>query len=635
MHHAQRPTYVPYIDGLRGIAVLSVVLFHLSIPAFKGGYVGVDIFFVISGFLITRIVADEMKAGTFSFASFYARRVRRIFPALFAMMFLTSFAAIVFLGPHQFSEFFKALRMASAQVPNIFFSREVDYFAIGHENSPLLHTWSLGVEEQFYLLWPLLLLALHRLLGLRSSRFAMLMLLAVSLGISEYLVRTNSIHAFYLLHSRAWELALGGLVALNVLPSIKQTHGSDALSLLGAALVVLSILFYDKESFPGLRAIPPCLGTALLLYTGQASSGIAHKLLSWRPLVVIGLVSYSLYLWHWPIISFYTGYFGDDLGLATQFIIGILSLATAYLSYRFVEKPFRTYSHQPQKILAAGIVTIVLFIVASNGIKNENDAPWRVNYQTVEDARSPHPLDKVCSVEGGAFNKEDCIIGPNKDKYEVILVGDSHASHYTPAVLEWARSRNLTVRLFMRGACSTWVITDDIKTKNGKVDTYCMELTNAFYETLRSDASIQYVILGLMNAHGTYDVRLSLERIKSFGKQTVFLGQVPTFKDDPHECQIKNNLLISKWFPRKDATDGCMELDHQYSESVIGASRSSIRPLLDDLEIDYFEPTPFMQTPFDRDGRFMYLDTNHLNRYGALHLSGPFIAFMTAIGDGD
>lgn len=629
MQQAQRLTYVPFIDGLRGVAVLSVLLFHLDIQIITGGYVGVDVFFVISGFLITRIVANELKSGTFSFSYFYARRVRRIFPALFAMMFLTSFAAIIFLGPHQFSEFFKALRMASAQISNIFFSREVDYFSIDHENSPLLHTWSLGVEEQFYLLWPLFLLAIHRLIGLHSARFALLLLLAVSLGLSEYLVRTNSLHAFYLLHSRAWELALGGLVALNVLPSIRQVRASDAVSLLGAALLVLPLFLYEKGDFPGVKAIPPCLGTALLLYTGQARVGIAHKLLSWRPLVFIGLLSYSLYLWHWPIISFYTGYFGGDLALHTKFSIGALSLLIAYASYRLVEKPFRTYRLQPRKTLAVGVVMILLFIVASNGIKNENDAPWRVNYQTVEDVRLPHPLDKVCSIEGGAYNRSDCIIGPNKDQYEVILVGDSHASHYTPTVLEWARTKNLTVRLFMRGACSSWLITDDIKMKNGKVDRYCMELTNAFYETLHSDASIQYVILGLMNASGTSDVRLSLERVKSFGKRTVFLGQVPMFRDDPHECQIKNNLLISKWFPRNDTTEGCMELDHQYSENAIGASRSSLLPLLDDLDIDYFDPTAFMQTPFDHDGHFMYLPESVTLPRRTPHPTGECASNMT------
>jgi len=183
--------YLPYIDSLRGVSVLSILLFHIDIVYFSGGYIGVDIFFVISGYLITKIIARDIQSGNFSFSKFYARRIRRIFPALFTMLFWASIAAILFLGPVQFYDFFKSFRMASGQISNLFFSREVDYFAIGNDTAPLLHTWSLGVEEQFYLVWPAFLLVIHKIWGITRGQFTLIVLLLLSLILSEYLVHTN------------------------------------------------------------------------------------------------------------------------------------------------------------------------------------------------------------------------------------------------------------------------------------------------------------------------------------------------------------------------------------------------------------------------------------------------------------
>ncbi len=630
MNHTQNPDYRPYIDGLRGIAVLTILLFHIDIAFFGGGFIGVDIFFVISGYLITRIISKDMREGRFSFWNFYARRIKRIFPALFVMLLLTSLATIVFLGPHQYYEFFKALRMTSGQISNFYFAQEVDYFAPGNDHSPLLHTWSLGVEEQFYLLWPLLLLLTHKFLGPGRSLIALSVLLFLSLGVSEYLVRTDAMAAFYYLHARAWELALGGIVALNVLPPLRARLPNELAGAAGLALVLYAAIFYQNADFPGLKAAIPCLGAALFLYAAQQGPGLAHKILSARAFVFTGLVSYSLYLWHWPIVAYYKSYFSTELTLTVQIQMLILSFVLAYISWRWIEQPFRQMRVAPKKVVAAALGLIVTFIVASNVVKNENDAGWRVTYDVVEHVRSPHTLDKICSVEGGAMNTKDCIIGPNKDAYEVILVGDSHASHYTPTVLDWAQENGLTVRIFLRGACRTWVESADIKVKNGRIDHDCMALTQSFYETLATDDSIRYVFLGLLMPKDTDDIRHSIAKIKSYGKTTIFLGQVPMFRDDPHECQIRNNLLITRWFPR-DAVD-CMALDKDYADARIAETHQSILPLLREYGIAYFDPAPFIQTPFDSAGRFMYLDTNHLNRYGAAHLAPHLKDFLGAGG---
>lgn len=626
MDNKNNKAYLPYIDGLRAVSVLTILMFHLDITFFRGGFIGVDIFFVISGYLITRIITREIAAGTFSFANFYARRIRRIFPALFVMLFLTSFAAVVFLGAREFSEFFKALRFASGQVSNILFSREVDYFAAGNRNNPLLHTWSLGVEEQFYLLWPVMLIAVHKFLGLGRSLLVLGLLLVVSLAASEYLVRTNAMDAFYLLHSRAWELAMGGIVALNVIPHLTSQKWIETVSAFGLFLIMVAALFFNDTRFPGLKAVIPCLGAALFIYSAQQGQGWAHKLLSTPALVFIGLISYSLYLWHWPVIAFYKSYFGMHLTMPVQMGMAVLSFALAYLSYRLVEQPFRHAGKSPRKVTGVGLALVVTFIVTSNLVKDENEAGWRVTYKADKAVMKPHDLYEPCATEGGAYDKDRCIIGPHKDRYEVILVGDSHASHYVPTVLDWAEGEGLTVRIFLRGACQTWVESKDVKMKAGAVDTYCMDLTRAFYETLEKDKSIQYVFLGLMGMGDTPDIRHSLEKIKTYGKATYFLGRVPVFSDDPHQCQIKNHLLISKWFPRDNTN--CLALDREYSDSMILPARDGFTPLLQELDIPYFDPLPFMDTAFDKEGHFLYMDSNHLNRYGGQYLAPYLRDFM-------
>lgn len=612
------PYYLPHIDGLRGISVLAILLYHLDFAFFGGGFVGVDVFFIISGFLITQLIAREIAAGSFSFANFYARRIKRIFPALFVMLFITSLGAILFLGAREYSQFFQALRAASGQISNILFSREIDYFAIGNKNNPLLHTWSLGVEEQFYFVWPLILFFTHKLWGMKRAVIVLGAVLVTSLCISEYMVRTNAIDAFYLLHSRGWELAMGGLIGLGAIPALRKQWGIELASLMGCVLIILSVIFYHEDGFPGLKAILPCLGAALFIYSAQHGQGMAHKIISSRPLVFTGLISYSLYLWHWPLIAFYKSYFTPTLSPTVQIIIAVLSFALAYLSFKFVERPFRHMNFPAKRVIGYGLAAIVVFVVSSNLIKDENEAGWRVTYKADKAVLRANNLYKTCAVDGGAFDRDSCIIGPNKDEYEVILAGDSHAAHYIPTVLEWAKSKDLTVRIFLRGACRTFVQSDEQIIRQGKVDSYCMELGKAFYETLDQDKNIQYVFLGLMLAEGTDDVKAALNKIDGYHKKTYFLGSVPIFEHDPHQCHIKNNLLVSKIFPRP--AQNCMEIDPAYSDARIAQSHNSLKPVLAALKIPYFDPLPYMQTLYDKDGHFMFMDTDHLNQYGGIHL---------------
>jgi peptidoglycan/LPS O-acetylase OafA/YrhL len=609
---------MPHVDGLRGIAVLSVLLFHLDIASIGGGFIGVDIFFVISGYLITGIISRQMEEKRFSFKDFYARRIKRIFPALFAMLFFSSFGAILFLGPVDYGHFFKSLRMASAQVANFHFAQEVDYFSAGHENAPLLHTWSLGVEEQFYLIWPLLLLLAYRIKTIGGARLMLGAIFVASLITSEYLVRIDMMQAFYMLHSRAWELALGGLIALGTFNALKDILRMKWVSALGLILIAFSVTSLGVVRFPGINAVLPCVGTALILFSAHTkTSCITTRILSLKPLVFTGLISYSLYLWHWPLISFYKGYFSDVLSIQAQISIFVLSYIFAYLSYRLVEQPVRNSKIGPWKTITLGLLTIILFIVGSNIIKNESKASWRVSYNMDESIIRGHPLNKACLIEGGAYNTEECIIGPNKSRYEVIVAGDSHAWNYRAALTQWAQDKNLTIRLFMRSACPSWVLHDTPRIRNGKPDITCQTLAKDFHDLIVNSPHIKYVFIGNLMAKGNHNERISIERLASKDKTIIFLGQTPLYKSDPHQCRIKDNLMISNWFPRHSK---CDDLTHTHSNEKIRKAQSTLRPILEKNGIAYFDPLPFMPIPEDSEGRFMFKDRSHINVYGAMHL---------------
>lgn len=296
--------YRPDIDGLRAVAVLAVVLFHAGISSISGGFVGVDVFFVISGFLITTIIVKEIRRGDFSLTVFYERRIRRILPAFFVVMLFSAVVAYSLLLPQDFENFGKSLVAASLSVSNLLFWRESGYFDSTAELKPLLHTWSLGVEEQFYLFFPLLLMFIARFFKQRWTLWIVLIAFS-SLLLSAWGAKHQPSATFYLLPTRAWELALGGLLAMGGVPPIHQRFWREIEALLGLGLIVWGISALTPESsFPGLNALYPCLGAALVIHAGSSGPSMVGNVLSWRPLVLIGLISYSLYLWHWPLLVF-------------------------------------------------------------------------------------------------------------------------------------------------------------------------------------------------------------------------------------------------------------------------------------------------------------------------------------------
>lgn len=338
--------YRPEIDGLRAVAVIPVILFHAAIPGFSGGFVGVDIFFVISGFLITSIIVADMEGPTgFSIVRFYERRARRILPALFAMLAISTLAAYVVLLPTELWEYGKNLLGAALFFSNITHMFQGGYFGGPVELKPLLHTWSLSVEEQFYVLYPLFVVVFFRIFGHRGLIVSVGIASLASLALAHWAGPRHPTLNFFLLPTRAWELGLGGLCALYLerhsLPSGKWRNPIAAL---GLAMVFYAIFRLDETvQFPGLWALVPVLGTVLILLFSSTGT-LVHRLLSWRPVVGIGLISYSAYLWHQPLLAFTRLGFQPAPSPLTLAALIAATFGLAYGSWRWIEKPFRIKS---------------------------------------------------------------------------------------------------------------------------------------------------------------------------------------------------------------------------------------------------------------------------------------------------
>ncbi len=339
--------YRPEIDGLRGIAVIPVILFHAGFSTYSGGFVGVDVFFVISGYLITTIILSEMEQGTFSLINFYERRARRILPAIFWVMLVSLPFAWFLLMPSDIKDYFSSLIAVSSFSSNILFWREAGYWDAPSELKPLLHTWSLAVEEQYYVLFPLFLMLMWRYR--RRWILSMFMLIAgISLATAQWGAHHRPTATFYLLPTRGWELAIGACIAFYFLYR-KQTIGKllshklvgEMFGVIGLLMIGYAIFVFDENiPFPSLYALVPTIGTGLIIIF-SSSQTIIGRLLSTKPLVAIGLISYSAYLWHQPLFAFVRYQSFSEPGFLVFSGLTILTFLFAYLSWRFVEKPFR------------------------------------------------------------------------------------------------------------------------------------------------------------------------------------------------------------------------------------------------------------------------------------------------------
>lgn len=428
------------VDGLRALAVIPVVLFHCGVSIMSGGYVGVDVFFVISGFLITTAIAKDLQSGRFSIAEFYVRRIRRILPALVAVVLASLAVSVFLLDRASLANFGKSIVSVAVFASNIFFWKSSGYFEPSALTKPLLHTWSLAVEEQFYIIMPIAM-------GL-VWRFAPKVLppliaaaAIVSLGLSVAAVNVAPTASFFMLPTRAWELLAGSLIALYPIQTLARFL-REFLGAVGVVLILGAVFLFDEATpFPGFAALAPVAGAAFILVAGGSGGSVASQILSWRPFVAIGLISYSLYLVHWPLIVF-TRYalLRDPSGLEVlALVVGSLALATA--SWWFVERPFRRPANRSGRVGVFLAAVLALFSLAAAGV-------GFVAYFSPKDSVNPAPAPGKIAQENGWLEGRcflinqpadawagDLCLRTSGEKPRAVLWGDSFAAQYVPGII--------------------------------------------------------------------------------------------------------------------------------------------------------------------------------------------------------
>jgi peptidoglycan/LPS O-acetylase OafA/YrhL len=442
--------YRPDIDGLRAVAVLSVLAFHIGLKRIGGGFVGVDVFFVISGYLISSIVFSEIASSRFSVIGFYERRIRRIFPALFGMLAVSSVVAVIYLLPGELVDYAKSTLAATVSVSNLYFWQHSGYFD-APTTKPLLHTWSLAVEEQFYIFFPLFLVLVRKFFPQRL-RVSVIALFSISLVASAVVVSHDQQTAFYLPFTRAWELLLGTLLSLGMFPRLKSVWLRNLATLAGMVMIGWSVFSYTEVTvFPGLTALLPCIGSALIIGAGEGGSSMMGAFLSWRPIVFIGLISYSLYLWHWPIIIMRN--MGILAGLGSigshnfpqlsshRFDILLevtLSFLFAVLSWRFVERPFRSGALRltgwPLFGLAGAVVCVLVgltsWTIFNGGFRNRFPVDALQLMDTLDGQPNSQRVGScfiTTEYHFEQYNPSVCL-SQDTNKKNYLLLGDSHSA---------------------------------------------------------------------------------------------------------------------------------------------------------------------------------------------------------------
>lgn len=483
------------IDGLRALAVIPVVLFHAGTPGFSGGFVGVDVFFVISGYLITQLILREQQDGAAGLLSFYERRVRRIIPALYGVLLFTLITALLLLPPYDLVKFSEGLAAASVFVSNVWFWKQAGYFTLAASSQPLLHLWSLAVEEQFYLVFPLAALAIIRFAP-RLFNMVLFVVFICSLGASQFLVDRIDHPAFYLSHLRAWELALGALLAgapNTVVPRcVREIAAASGLLAIAGAVV----LFDTNTPFPGLSALLPTLGATAFLYGNSDGATSTGRILSTQPFRSIGLISYPLYLWHWPLLVFLKATLvTTPTGAQIAATIG-LSFALAFLSWKFLETPFRKGNGllgRRALFVAAGAGALLLFaagiIIRSNQGFSQR-MPENVRRMAAYEAYKKTPQFTDTFAAGTCFqwkrNRLDTrafapCLRPSKALPNILLWGDSHAGYYSAGLHALATQQRFHLMQATGAGCRPMPV------ENGKLSKLCNKLNRLTVAAIEAD----------------------------------------------------------------------------------------------------------------------------------------------------
>lgn len=577
------------IDGLRALAVLPILFFHLGVSGFEGGFVGVDIFFVISGFLIGGVTLRELEEGGFSLARFYQRRLRRILPALLVMLLVTGIASAFVLLPQDLRDLGESALATALFGANIYFWTTTDYFGAAGTSAPLLHAWSLGVEEQYYLLFPLVALILSRG-GRRFVWPAIAALALMSFLVSVKLTYTHPQANFFLLPSRAWELLGGVLVAITPLPFLRYRMLREAAAAVGIALVVWAVLSYNEYTpFPGWRALAPCLGTALIIAAGGQGTQLTGRILATPPLRFIGLISYSLYLWHWPVIVLLLQWLpATRLDLSGQILAGSASLILAILSWRWIETPFRRSTASPRLVIGMSMLAVGVLCALAASLVVTGGLPGRFDRDTNRIAAAlDYPQAEVLRAHrcflieaSDRYDLPHCLSG-RPDAPDILLLGDSHAAHLWPGLS--AVYRGSDILQMTASGCRP------LARQDGYISGQCRRLMRwAFDDYLTSHRPELVILAGRWKSADLPGLEATLAILRRRGIDVLVAGPAPAW-----QLPVPRLLALGRErgvpdLPAQFFEDDLIGLDREIAmiarsggATYVSLLRASCRPLCD------------------------------------------------------
>lgn len=608
--------YRPDIDGLRAVAVLSVVFCHAGF-GLPGGYVGVDIFFVISGFLITSLILKEVRNGSFSLTRFWERRIRRIAPALVVVTAFTLMAGWFLLLPPAYDRLGASATYLVLLVSNFNFLNTGDYFAPKASEMPLLHTWSLAVEEQFYLLLPMALVILARVKRPDRTTPVLAAVAAISLAVAVYGVQAWRTHAFYLLPGRTWELLVGSLLAMA--SPIRSAAMRQSMAALSLPLILIPCFAYQRDTpFPGLAAVPPVLGAVLVIWSGMTEQPrpLVGQLLASRPMVFIGLISYSLYLWHWPPLALYHATIPGEPSATVRLVLVTASLAMAVLSWRFVEVPFRKGKLLPERrglMLCSGLTALPLLILGIV-IDRADGYPERIPPQArkfLATARSDPRFQRS--------------ISPERVPMDLTRLGPPHS----PRLLVWGDSHAMCLLPGIDVLCDEYEIAGLAATRSSTIPVLDYRLksvtdgrekhfNDAVFEYLREGNITTVVLVGRWAGYCA-DPRfppallVTVERLKALGLRIFVVEDVPDYR-----CSVPETLAQLVWRGNDPAGIARFRNDYRRDNAVF----LTLIPKLEQLGATILRPGGALDLannglPFDAEGSF-YTDTQHLSVHGAM-----------------
>ena len=607
--------YRAEIDGLRALAVLPVIFFHAGFEWFSGGFVGVDVFFVISGYLITTIIISEIAEGKFSIVNFYERRARRILPALFFVMLVCLPFAWFWLKPGDLINFGQSLIAVSIFSSNILFWLEGGYFANAAELNPLLHTWSLAVEEQYYILFPVFLLFTWRL-GIKWVLTLLAIVFVISLGVAHWGAFNKPSPNFYLLPTRGWELLLGVFAAfyLKYNSYFKSHNINQTLSLIGFGMIFYSIFAFDETTpFPSLYALVPTVGTGLLILSAVPNT-VVHKLLSFSPIVNVGLISYSAYLWHLPMLVFARHRLPGELSDLLMIILCAASMIIAWFSWRYIEKPFRDKKRTTRNFIfifsllgILGFSTIGLYLYKSINILDD----WTL------DVRQHH-----CLLQGDSetVHSESCF--ENNEGY--LLWGDSNAASLSIGLRDFFKKNSISFTQLTQSGCPPiFDLTELIHRKS------CNDVNIKVLNKI-NEKGYKRVILHAAWFHQHYPLSQSefkekfektIIRLKEVSEiELTVIGNSPRWSDSPYqidkygeESVVRGSILFHKPLEVWDIDSVMRALSDKHGFLYVS--------LIDEVCMNSNDQ---LYCPLGVSDKYFYRDWGHLSRVGSNYFVSKF-----------